>query len=46
MATAPGEPFYRTLGFEIVERITTVLPNDVAVPFARMQRSIAPAADR
>lgn len=41
MATSPGEPFYATLGFEIVERVLVSLPGDVSVPFARMRRPIA-----
>jgi hypothetical protein len=41
MATSPGEPFYATLGFEIVERVLVPLPGDVSVPFARMRRPIA-----
>ena len=42
MATLPGEPFYRTLGFEVVERVTTALPGAVDVPFVRMRAPIAP----
>ena len=44
MATMPGEPFYRSLGFEVVERVTTTLPGGVDVPFARMRREIGPPA--
>jgi GNAT superfamily N-acetyltransferase len=40
MATKPGEPFYASLGFEIVERVLVPLPGDVEVPFARMRRPI------
>jgi GNAT superfamily N-acetyltransferase len=40
MATKPGEPFYATLGFEIVERVLVHLPGGVEVPFARMRRRI------
>lgn len=40
MATMPGEPLYRALGFEVEERVITGLPNGVDVPFARMSRSI------
>jgi hypothetical protein len=40
MATLPGEPFYRALGFEVVERVTTPLPGGVDVRFARMRRPI------
>ncbi|AHG88520.1 GCN5-related N-acetyltransferase [Gemmatirosa kalamazoonensis] len=45
MATLPGEPFYRALGFEVVERVTTPLPGGVDVPFARMRRPIDPPDD-
>ena len=40
MATMPGEPLYRALGFEVDERVVTTLPNGVDVPFARMARSL------
>ena len=39
MATMPGEPLYRRLGFEVVERVT-VRVADVDIPFARMRRGI------
>ena len=42
MATSPGEPFYATLGFTVIERVRTTLPNGIEVPFARMQRTIDP----
>jgi GNAT superfamily N-acetyltransferase len=39
MATMPGEPLYRRLGFEVMERVTVrVGPTDI--PFARMRRGI------
>ena len=41
MATKPGEPFYTTLGFDIVERVLVSLPDGVEVPFARMRRRIS-----
>ena len=44
MATLPGEPLYLALGFTIDERVVLV-PNGVAVPFARMSRSIVHARD-
>ena len=44
IATAPGEPFYTTLGFTIVERGATQLPGGVSVPFAHMHRQIGPSA--
>src|SRR5262249_38073413 len=40
MATAPGEPLYERLGFEVLERVELVLPPGVPVGFARMGRSI------
>jgi GNAT superfamily N-acetyltransferase len=40
MSTKPGEPFYAALGFTVVERVITTLPNGVEVPFTRMSRAI------
>ena len=40
MATLPGEPLYRALGFRIVEHVVTTLPDGVDVPFIRMARRI------
>jgi GNAT superfamily N-acetyltransferase len=45
MATLPGEPFYRALGFEVVERVTTPLPGGVDVRFARMRARIPRPVD-
>jgi GNAT superfamily N-acetyltransferase len=42
MATLPGEPLYRALGFTVVERLVLPLAG-LEVPFARMARDI-PAA--
>jgi len=42
MATLPGEPLYRALGFTGVEQVVLKLGNDVTVPFVRMTRRIAP----
>ena len=42
MATLPGEPLYRALGFTAVERVVFALANDVPVPFVRMTRPIGP----
>lgn len=42
MGTLPGEPFYAALGFSVVERVTVSLPGGIAVPFARMSRTIDP----
>lgn len=42
MATLPGVPLYHALGFTAVERVVTTLRGEVAVPFVRMTRPIAP----
>jgi GNAT superfamily N-acetyltransferase len=42
-ATLPGEPLYRVFGFESVERLDTLLPDGVSVPFIRMSRALDPA---
>jgi hypothetical protein len=39
-ATLPGEPLYRAFGFEARERLETLLPDGVTVPFIRMSRAI------
>lgn len=45
MATLPGEPLYRALGFTAVQRMTSTLAGGVVVPFVRMMRRIdRPAA--
>jgi GNAT superfamily N-acetyltransferase len=44
VATLPGEPLYRALGFELDQRFTLSLPDGIEVPVARMSRPIAPAA--
>jgi GNAT superfamily N-acetyltransferase len=41
MATRPGEPLYRALGFAAEERIELTLPDGVRVPLVRMSRTIA-----
>ena len=38
VATLPGEPLYRALGFDLTERFTLRLPDGVEVPVARMAR--------
>jgi GNAT superfamily N-acetyltransferase len=43
MATLPGEPLYRVLGFAAIEPVVLTLRDDVAVPLVRMARNIAPA---
>ena len=40
MATLPGEPLYRALGFLPEERIELELPDGVRVPLVRMSRDI------
>ena len=40
MATLPGEPLYRALGFTPVERVVATLGGGVDVPFIRMTRPI------
>jgi|RhiMetdeSRZDD1v2_1073273.scaffolds.fasta_scaffold1397578_1 GNAT superfamily N-acetyltransferase len=40
VATLPGEPLYRALGFELDERFTLTLPDGIEVPVARMSRPI------
>jgi GNAT superfamily N-acetyltransferase len=45
LATLPGEPLYRALGFAEVERIEVPLPGGVSVPVVRMARHLAEARD-
>lgn len=40
MATLPGEPLYRALGFSADERIELALPDGVRMPLVRMSRPI------
>ena len=40
MATLPGEPLYRALGFAEIERIEATLPGGVVVPLVRMARAV------
>jgi hypothetical protein len=39
VATMPGEPPYRALGFVVVERFDLLLGQGVRVPVARMRRA-------
>ena len=39
-ATLPGEQLYTTLGFTVVERGAVTMPDGVALPTARMRRSL------
>ena len=41
MATLPGVALYRRAGFTVIEHVAPVLPDGVAVPFARMGRALA-----
>jgi GNAT superfamily N-acetyltransferase len=40
MATLPGEPLYRALGFEAMESTEPVLPDGVRLPLVRMHRGL------
>ena len=40
MATLPGEPLYRALGFAADERVELELPDGVLLPLVRMSRAI------
>lgn len=42
-ATLPGEQLYTTLGFTVVERGAVTMPDGVALPTARMRRSLTSA---
>jgi N-acetylglutamate synthase-like GNAT family acetyltransferase len=44
VATMPGIPLYRALGFELAEEYSVALPDGVALPVARMHRMIVPEA--
>ena len=39
-ATLPGEPLYRAFGFASLERLDTLLPDGVKIPFIRMGRAL------
>ncbi|MBL0172150.1 MAG: GNAT family N-acetyltransferase [Gemmatimonadaceae bacterium] len=41
MATLPGEPLYRALGYSVLEPVRHELPDGRAVAFVRMGRSLA-----
>lgn len=42
VATLPGEPLYRALGFEPLERSAAALPDGEALPVVRMARPLSP----
>lgn len=41
MATLPGEPLYRSLGFVEVERTEALLPDGVVLPIVQMSRPLS-----
>jgi hypothetical protein len=43
MATLPGEPLYRALGFDEVERAVAPLPDGEMLPVLHMARPLAPS---
>jgi GNAT superfamily N-acetyltransferase len=45
VATMPGVPLYRALGFEMGEQYTLALPDGVDLPLARMFRAISSPTD-
>jgi N-acetylglutamate synthase-like GNAT family acetyltransferase len=45
VATLPGEPFYRVYGYEAVERIEIVLPDERVLPGARMKKRVVRESD-
>ena len=42
MATLPGVPLYRALGFAPIEEAAPVLPDGVALRMVRMGRALRP----
>ncbi len=44
VATMPGEPLYRALGFDVIERFTVPMPDGSELPVARMSRLITAGA--
>jgi GNAT superfamily N-acetyltransferase len=41
MATLPGEPLYRALGFDEAERVELTLPDGIRMTLVRMRRSLS-----
>ncbi|MBL8205958.1 MAG: GNAT family N-acetyltransferase [Blastocatellia bacterium] len=39
-ATLPGEPMYRAVGYEVIERFDLPFPNGVVLPLVRMGKSL------
>lgn len=46
MATLPGEPLYRALGFTPIESVVVTLPPDIAMGLVRMRRTLKPGESR
>jgi GNAT superfamily N-acetyltransferase len=46
MATLPGEPLYRALGFAEIERVVEELPDGGRLSFVRMSRILVPSPNR
>lgn len=40
VATLPGEPFYKALGFAVTERIEISMPGEMVLPAVRMKKNI------
>ncbi len=40
VATLPGEPLYRALGFEPIEPVSIPMPGNLTLPCVRMHRTI------
>lgn len=46
VGTLPGERLYAKYGFEVVERIPTMLPDGIEIEFVRMRATIARVTER
>ena len=46
VGTLPGERLYAKYGFEVVERIPTLLPDGIEIEFVRMRATIARVIER
>lgn len=42
IATLPGEPLYKVMGYEVIGRFEIALPGDVMIPLSRMRKNISP----
>jgi N-acetylglutamate synthase-like GNAT family acetyltransferase len=45
VATLPGEPLYKSFGYDVVERFDIELPEEVRLPVARMRKQIVEPSD-